>query len=379
VSGPSAKRRRLCIVSPSLHGGGAEYQIACLLDVIGPSGEYDIYYLAHYISPTVSSKYYRIVQIGKSGRTSRLGYMIDAMPLYRALRKIKPDVIYQRVAGGYTGICAYYARVHRIRLVWHVASDSDVSHDSSMYGRNPFRRLFEKRSIEYAVRRASCIVTQTRDQAEKLEVNYGRKSDATIPNFHPLPTEPLEKTGPTAVLWVANLKPAKRPEAFVRLAAALSDLAEVRFLMVGTAAESESTGWCGALMNLINATPNIEYLGARHQDEVNQLMARSHVFVNTSIQEGFPNTFIQAWMRQVPVVSLSINPDQVLDKEGVGIHAGSEQVLAEAVRMLVTHPVSLQDLAARAQAYAMRDHSMRNADLLVDLIGAGHANATVCQ
>jgi glycosyltransferase involved in cell wall biosynthesis len=379
VSRTTARRRRLCIVSPSLHGGGAEYQIACLLDVIGPAAEFDIYFLAHYVNPDIAGKYCRVVPIGQSGRTSRLGYLIDAVPLYRALRKIKPDVIYQRVAGGYTGICAYYAKLHRIRLVWHVASDSDVSHDNSMHGRNPLRRLLESRSIEYGIRHASCIVTQTRDQAEALAANHGRQSTVTIPNFHPLPAEPLEKAGPITVVWVANLKPTKRPEAFVRLAAAMSDLIDVHFVLVGAATELEHPDWSSAFMQSVKATPNIEYLGALRQNEVNQLLARSHVFVNTSILEGFPNTFIQAWMRQVPVVSLTVNPDQVLNKEAVGIHAGSEQALAEAVRALVTNPALLSEYATRAQAYAKRYHSMHNAELLAALIDTGHANAAFRQ
>lgn len=374
-----AARRRLCIVNPFEHGGGAEYQIACLLGVLVPSGKYDIDYLAHHIDPDIAGRPYRAVQVGKRGRTPRLGYLMDAVPLYRALRKIRPNVIYQRVAGGYTGICAHYARMHGIRMVWHVAHDSDVRRDSSIHGRNPVRRLLEKSSVEYGIRHASCIVTQTRDQAEALAANYGRKSTATISNFHPLPTEPLRKTGPMTVVWVANLKPAKRPDAFVRLAAALSDLSDVRFLLVGAAADSEDVGWIGAFMKSVRDTPNIEYIGALHQHEVNQLLARSHVFVNTSLQEGFPNTFIQAWMRRVPVVSLTVDPDNVLDREAVGIHARSENGLADAVRSLVTDPSLLRGFADRAQAYALSHHSLRNAELLAELIENGHADAAVRQ
>jgi glycosyltransferase involved in cell wall biosynthesis len=80
-------------------------------------------------------------------------------------------------------------------------------------------------------------------------------------------------------------------------------------------------------MAAIRATPNLEYLGEKSQDEVNELLARAHIYVNTSLFEGFANTFIQAWMRDVAVVSLHVNPDGVFDREGVGIHAGSEDEL----------------------------------------------------
>jgi glycosyltransferase involved in cell wall biosynthesis len=306
--------RRLCIVNPFQHGGGAEYQIACLVDSLAPLQRYEISYLAHNTDSSLAHEHYRLVQIGRNGRIPRLGYLMDALPLYRALRAIRPHVIYQRVAGGYTGICAHYARCNRVPMVWHISSDSDVSRDSGFYGRNPLRRLMDRYSIDYGIRHATAIVAQTEDQRQQLLDNHWRAATQVIPNFHPLPQEPLDKSGPLTVLWVANIKPLKRPEVFVRLAAALADLAEVRFVMIGSPASgSGDREWGARLMQSIDALPNLSFLGRLSQSEVNGWLARSHLFVNTSDVEGFPNTFIQAWMREVPVLSLDINPDKVLD------------------------------------------------------------------
>jgi glycosyltransferase involved in cell wall biosynthesis len=142
--------------------------------------------------------------------------------------------------------------------------------------------------------------------------------------------------------------------------------------MVGAAAAGSGTvDWNDLVMRQIGAAGNIEYLGARPQSEINALMARSHVFVNTSISEGFPNTFIQAWMREVPVVSLDVDPDGVLDRERVGIHARTTAGLVEAVRGFVTDPQRRADYGERARRYAMRYHSMHNAKLLTELIDTG--------
>ncbi len=364
-------RQRLCIVNPFEYGGGAEYQISVLIDTLEKTGRYEIYYLAHHTNPGGGQQNYRVIQIGKSGQVPRLGYLMDAVPLYQALREIKPQVVYQRVAGGYTGICAHYARRNRTRVVWHVAHDSDVSRENEFFGRNPLRRFMERKCIEYGIRHVSHIVTQTQDQAQSLVTNYGRRADAVIPNFHPLPSEVLDKSGPLTVLWIANLKPIKRPDAFVRMAAALQDLRGVRFVMIGAAAGSGDRVWGGNLMQSIGATPNLMYLGKLSQNEVNQQMARAHLFVNTSVQEGFPNTFIQAWLREVPVVSLTVNPDQVLEREAIGICAGSELALAQAIRSLVADPVRLRETALRARAYAVQQHSLRNAAVLAELLMTG--------
>lgn len=377
----SGTRLRLCILTlrhSAVAMGGAEYQLDCLLDALIPLDRYDIDYVAAFTEPGFQPRGYRLTKIGRGDRAPRFGYLTHALPLLRALKQLRPDVIYQRVGCAYTGLAAYYAHRNGARLIWHVAHDSDVSREDLDTGRNPVRRILEKRSLEYGIRHAHQIVTQTEQQAQMLERNFGRAADAVIPNFHPEPRETLDKTGPLCVVWVANLKPWKQPEAFVRLAEQLRDLGGVSFVMVGAAPMGTGgRSWNHALMERIRNTPNLRYVGQKSQAEVNELLARSHVFVNTSLHEGFANTFIQAWLRGVPVVSLHVNPDRIFDRERVGICAGSEERLCEAVRLLLTDPARRTEYGARAQDYARRSHSVRNAALLAELIDTGRVASTV--
>jgi glycosyltransferase involved in cell wall biosynthesis len=46
------------------------------------------------------------------------------------------------------------------------------------------------------------------------------------------------------------------------------------------------------------------------------------ILVNTSEAEGFPNTFLQAALHGVPIVSRHVDPDAMLTKHGCGIVAG---------------------------------------------------------
>ncbi len=106
--------------------------------------------------------------------------------------------------------------------------------------------------------------------------------------------------------------------------------------MIGAPASGEGEAqWNDALRQQIASLPNLTHLGQLNQDEVNKQLSGAYAFVNTSVYEGFPNTFIQAWLREVPVISLAVNPDDILDRAAVGIHARTEQGLMEAVRRLV--------------------------------------------
>jgi glycosyltransferase involved in cell wall biosynthesis len=104
------------------------------------------------------------------------------------------------------------------------------------------------------------------------------------------------------------------------------------------------------------------------QAEVNELLARSHIFVNTSTLEGFPNTFIQAWLREVAVVSLTVDPDHVLQESRVGILAQSEPGMLQAVRSLIDHPDIRAAYVKRGKDHALAIHSPQNTQALIGLV-----------
>ena len=224
----SGAKPRLCIVNPFEHGGGAEYQISLLIDALAAADRYEIHYLTHFVDQRRRSRNYQVDRIGPGGPIPRLGYISDGRALFRALRAIAPCVIYQRVACGYTGMCAFYARRHSIPMIWHVAHDTDVAPQILDTARNILRVRLEKWLVEYGARHATRIVVQTQHQAALLRNHYRRAADAVIGNFHPPATGELDKHGPRTVVWIANLKPWKQPEAFVRLAQALVGYDDVR-------------------------------------------------------------------------------------------------------------------------------------------------------
>jgi glycosyltransferase involved in cell wall biosynthesis len=361
-------------VNPFEHGGGAEYQISLLIDALTAAGNYEIHYLAHFLDGRDRSRSYQVSRIGSGAAVPRLGYLMDARSLYATLAAIDPAVIYQRVACAYTGVCAAYSRSRSVPMIWHVAHDTDVTPQSLDRSRNILRVRLEKWAVRYGARRATQIVVQTEDQSELLKRYYGRPPAAVIPNFHGPATETIDKSGPLTVVWIANLKPWKRPEVFVRVAASFRDRADVRFVMVGASgANAAASEWQKSLARDIDSLPNLQYLGERSHGQVNDLLARAHIFVNTSIHEGFPNTFIQSWQRDVVVVSLDVDPDRVLERRQVGVAAHTETALIAAVRELLDSPELRAAYAARGRAHASAHHSLRNASELVRLIDSSRS------
>jgi glycosyltransferase involved in cell wall biosynthesis len=189
-------------------------------------------------------------------------------------------------------------------------------------------------------------------QQEQLYTNRGLES-AVIGNGHPVPEQPRSKKEPPIVLWLASLKHWKQPMKFIDMAARCKDL-DCKFELVGRPVEDNLRA---RIEQRIDEIPNIEYLGGCNIDESNRYIARSSLFVNTSDQEGFPNTFIQSWLRKTPVMSLSCDPDGVLSTNRIGRVSGDIDQLEADVRELVSDNKLRRQIGENARRYAVANHS----------------------
>jgi glycosyltransferase involved in cell wall biosynthesis len=228
-------------------------------------------------------------------------------------------------------------------------------------------RHIEKAFLDYGIRNSKWILAQSNHQLDQLTRRFRRNNIAVLPNFHPIPPD-LEREASMRkrVLWIANLKPLKNPHAFVRLARDLSHRRDISFVMIGRALEQDD--WTNNLLEQIASVPNLEYLGPRTQEEVNEALEKADLLVNTSHYEGFSNTFIQAWMRRVPVVSLTVDPDRLLTRGGLGAVSRTEEQMRLDVTLLLDDVEERLAMGARCRLYAVHRHNESNIDVVARLL-----------
>jgi glycosyltransferase involved in cell wall biosynthesis len=78
---------------------------------------------------------------------------------------------------------------------------------------------------------------------------------------------------------------------------------------------------------------NIEFTGFVPYDKVERHFDGASLIINTSITEGFPNTFLQGWSRGVPSVSF-FDPDAYIDGKSVGVVVKSMEEMISRVKNL---------------------------------------------
>lgn len=362
---------RVCMILPvhqAALAGGAQYQAYLLACELASRPNVDVVSIVRQGPSTGYAGPDRIVELGFVPRSWALGtYLYELPRLWLTLKRLRPDIIYQRVGCSYTGIAALYAKHHGARFVWHVARDDDTQQEQMDWrSLNPLR-IIEQLTYEYGKRRSNDIVVQHDVQASNLMMNYGVKRVRKIPNGHPVPefTQRVS-TERKIVVWLANLKPSKQPEIFLEAVANLSRRHDVEWIMIG-----ESQLPPEALQHFrktVLATSGVKYLGGLPHKQAAAWLDRAHLLVNTSRIEGFSNTFIEAWLRGVPVVSLNSNPDQLLSGEyPLGICADGDFIkLVKAIDRLLIDDKYHALVSNRCINVATEHYSTQNIKLLAD-------------
>jgi hypothetical protein len=115
-------------------------------------------------------------------------------------------------------------------------------------------------------------------------------------------------------------------------------------------------------------TPNLVYLNEVEQERVNKELERAHLLINTSTHEGLPNTFIQAWLREVPTGTIDIDPGGLILQSGIGVAARDYPTLRESVLHFASNRGKLAEMGRLAREVATSRFSMANAETLRRLV-----------
>ena len=351
-----AKKNVLFITGYSpFRQGGAEYQAFLLAEHLKKQMKISFVFRNHWDKPQkIEDRGYTLYAIEPRHIQGTGGsFIFEGLQLNRILKKISPEIIYIRGANAYTMIAVLYAKKKNCKIVWHIAHDRDVIPlQNKRLFQNPFKYM-DKKMVEYGLIHSECIVGQTQCQSTLLKNNYNRPCDFIIGNWHPVPTNIKKDNSIIKILWIANWRSFKQPEIFVNLANELKNISNIQFIMLGRNEQYPQIKK-RAIAN------NIHVMGEISNSKVNELLSESHLLVNTSQMEGFSNTFIQAWMRRVPVISLQVDPDDVLRQNGIGFCSGTFMQLVEDTKFIIKNHKLREIMGKKARQYAIEHHSLKN-------------------
>lgn len=250
------------------------------------------------------------------------------------------------------------------KTILFLTSSEDVSNDNIESAKGKRQRTQHR----YALLKADRIVVQTETQLADLQRRFSRQG-TLIKN--PIDTHIADDDllhFRTHVLWIGRAdRDSKRADVCFDLARRCP---EIPFHVVMNGGDEK------LLQQLLTDIPyNMDVETHVPLDKIESLYKTASVLINTSVSEGFPNAFLQAMKFRTPILSLDVNPDDVLTTYNCGTVAGSMDRMAELLpKYWPRSPLSVEQ-GRNARDYVEDHHSLdARVSQLEDLIREMAAN-----
>lgn len=287
--------------------GGAEMQAREISIALQKEG-HSIYYIC-YSSKSYTSDEYEVSIIPPRASWD-IFYYGTKIKLYKALNKIRPDVVYHRAFVPYSRFIAKWCLSNKVPFYFHSADIYTLIRKN-----NSFYNIIQNMWLRYTLSHSTGVICQNKEQFEVLQ-NFKIKRLETIYNIQRTNNKPLCTSKDHNIVWIAKFEQAKQPEIFIDFAERFKNK-NVTFTMFSS--KMPKTEKNEKLLERILKNTQITLIEGKDNDFINDYLCnKASLLINTSVSEGISNTFIQAWMRGVPVVSLNSNPDGWFDKYEIG-------------------------------------------------------------
>lgn len=296
-----------------------------------------------------------IIKIPPDYRLRGLNIASKVFHIWRGIRIARADIYFH--AGGAPGVTSLFCIFARKKYIYSIASDALAERgiiSENVSGFNKSRFSLANLGNWLDIKLAHIIIVQNEYQRANIRKNFKRDATLIKMPFPIIKEEKSEKANPPIVLWVGAIADVKQPELFVKLAEAIP---EARFQMIGGHYEQRENLYY-KIKDANRAMSNFEYLGAVPFEKIDQYFSHASVLVNTSIFEGFPNAFVQAWMHHTPVVSLNADPDELICRNKMGFHSKTFGQLVADVKILLEDEELCNEMAINARKYAAKDHNL---------------------
>jgi glycosyltransferase involved in cell wall biosynthesis len=276
------------------------------------------------------------------------GHILSAW--YRFLLSERPTWWYWRCASHLLGPAVAMAKLVGVRTIFSTALDPEVNPRHALCDRARWWPLYA-----WGLSWSDRIFLQHRGQLAGLAANLRPKS-YVVPSIAGETTAVKSHSERTKyIAWVAQLRQPKRPDLLIEIARKSPAL---HFIVCGGPSTFMSPpGHSERIIEALRRLPNIEYRGQVSPQDALQVIADAAVLLSTADEEGFPNTFLQAWSAGTPVISLKVDPDHIIKRLGLGVISRSVEGTLSAIHALIDSPQRREDIAIRALRYVTDNHS----------------------
>jgi glycosyltransferase involved in cell wall biosynthesis len=168
------------------------------------------------------------------------------------------------------------------------------------------------------------------------------------------PADKIKLNSRKRVVWAGRFSHEKRFEWLIEVA---KRLPEIDFDVLGS--KNKLGAYDSKLIEQAEGIENIFLRGRVPHEQMGSYYDNSDLLLCTSIYEGFPNTFLEAWSVATPVVT-TVDPDNVVERHQLGAKAETVDALVRAISESLETENWLR-LSANAAKYFNQYHAIDQA------------------
>jgi len=278
-------------------------------------------------------------------------YPQNVFKLLKTLNKIDADVYIQRATTPLTGFLALFAKLKNKKFIYSASSEMDVGNNLTINSINDLKKLFYKFGVKYS----DVVVCQTNHQVDLLNQTLNKKGKL-IKNLYPI-SRKVSNNGDSVLkaIWVGRIAKGKRPELFLKLA---KNVPMLNFYMAGGCSD-EDYEYYNKIKQSASKLKNVEFLGHVSHNKMDRYYGESALLVSTSSNEGFPNTFLEAWGNSIPVISLGFDPDGIISNHKLGLHSKTYEQMLEDFKTLTNNDKLRKEMGSNSREYVEKEHDAK--------------------
>ena len=342
---------KVCFLAGTLERGGAEKQLLYMLKTLKAGG-----ITCRVLCLTKGESYEREIEslgiaVEWVGETQNRGSRL--LKIIKSLRKESADILqsshfytnlYVGVAGRILGIPSIGAirnnltseiNAHKSLGKWQIVTPQHLIANSALACSRAIEQGIASKKIDF-VRNA-------------VEVKSGFEENLSAEDL------------PLKILFVGRLDKQKRPELFIKLAAALvRNLPElpIQFQIVGDGPLRRQLEKLAEDYNL--TSDRLSFLGIR--TDMDKIYRQAHGLVMTSEFEGTPNVLLEAMAYKLPIVAMKVDgvTEVVNESRAILVESNDEKGLIKAATEMILNSNLRKDLADAGFDYVKNNHSLES-------------------
>lgn len=271
--------------------------------------------------------------------------------LLKAVKNFEPDFIFQKCAGANVGIMAIISLIINKPFIYISANNIDAD-DRYKKRLNSFNRFFYRLGLKLS----KGIICQNKYQYKLFKMKFPQKKITVIRNPYILKEKiQINSTKQRKyIAWIGIFQYQKNLPALYQIA---NNNPDMEFLIAGKENPSIDENTKDAL-NQLKTLSNVKFVGYLNHNNILDLLSKAYALLNTSHYEGFSNTFLESFAVGTPIISLNVNPDNILTEHGLGYVMNSINETNNLIKLISS--INYRKEGEEIQQYLINNHDHIN-------------------